>query len=198
MTAFFHTTYRRIASACALLCAAACTPSWEGYTPEMFELANIKDSNVVPKSAPRTFVAAFDTHCVAKMNAFDSIPEGLRAANYVQMPRVVPAQATQTRVQMYAVDDKRPLVMLSSDGAPPVCAVAAASRTGQTAAVDRYVAATFPNATALDPARIGKTTERAWLTGTNPNRLVTTTRKGRPNEPASVMLMIMNAADAKT
>lgn len=132
--------------------------------PEIYELANIRPSNVVPKASPSNLVNTFETFCLDGSHDPARIAERLRSASFVPLPKEVPgwpSLAQQTNVTAFAVDDNRPLVMLSDDG--QTCAVGAESRTGQTARIQEMIAQRFPSAQALDPQTVSSGTETAFL-----------------------------------
>jgi|GEM_PF-987652 len=149
-----------LVAACAVP-AAAPDPAVPVVTAEVYELANIRAGNVVPKSSPATLVATFEKYCLEGSHAPARISRALRAADYVAVPKGKPGPITA-----FVVDDSRPMVMLADDGRS--CAVAAASRTGQSARIQSMIASRFPQAQALDPPEVGANTELAvHVTGAN-------------------------------
>lgn len=141
--------------------AAACNvpgadpdPIGVPVTPDVYELANIRHSNIVPKSSPATLVATFETYCLDGPSDVQRVAAKLRAADFVAVPKDQPSAITA-----FVVDDSRPLVMLSDDGR--TCAVVAKSRTGQTTRIQRMIASRFPGAKALDPAAVSDQIELA-------------------------------------
>ncbi|MGQ0610599.1 MAG: hypothetical protein ACT4N9_05790 [Paracoccaceae bacterium] len=152
------------AQVCAMLfvagAGAACTspgtpPQPGQIAPELYELANIRPSNIVPKSSPSTLVKTFEAYCLDGAHDPARVGARLRSAGFVEVPTDILGQPTVTQptnVTAYAVDDTRPLVMLSSDGR--TCAVAAESRTGQTARIREMIAQRFPSARPLDPSTL--------------------------------------------
>jgi hypothetical protein len=148
--------------------------------PSRIELANIKPANVVPKSSPEQLIDAFDDVCFA-----DSVSDAeakLRAAGYVPATRV--ASSTMT---LYYVDDERPAVGLRAAVGGFDCAVHAETRTGQTNAVDDYVARKFPKAELRDNPH----TERYWLAPYTKGGILFTSREGRPWRPETYIVGIL-------
>ena len=102
----------RAAAVAALLAAgvlAGCAPG-AGQGPEALELANIAESNIVPKSSPAQFARAFERFCLD--TPAEARAETLRAADYVPF---APVRAS-SRVRTFVVDDRRPAVMLAGEG----------------------------------------------------------------------------------
>jgi hypothetical protein len=123
-------------------------------TPEVFELANMRPSNVVPKSSPKALVSAFQKYCLNGPHDPARVAASLRAADFVAVPN-----ASSNGVSAFVVDDSRPMVMISQNGR--TCAVAAAARTGQTARIRSMIAGQFPQARPVDPATVSPNTELA-------------------------------------
>ncbi|SFB18773.1 hypothetical protein SAMN05421688_0010 [Poseidonocella pacifica] len=145
----------------------------EETRPDRFELANVRASNVVPKSSATAFVGAFARHCLKGEPA--AIEASLLSAGYVQ------ARGGTGPARSFVVDDKRPLVILSEGG----CAVGAAPRTGQTPRVQSFVTQTFPGARAVDPQALSA--ERAWQLADG--TLILTTRSGTPGLSTATYLL---------
>lgn len=124
---------------------AACTPVASPQTavpaagPELYEFANIRQSNIIPKSSPTAFVRAFDSFCRQGGTSAAAVARKLRAKDYVAAPRAAGSQQTA-----FVVDDTRPMVVVSDNGR--FCAVVATSRTGQTAKARAFVASHFASA----------------------------------------------------
>lgn len=180
----FDTTPRRRARPAVLACAAAlalggCASA--AGTPERLELANMNPGNVVPKSSPAQLVAAFERFCLDTDAA--AAPAALRRSDYVEVPR-----RTGGMVRSFVVDDRRPAVMLSDAGR--ACAVAAASRTGQTERLRGMITRRFPGATPVDPARIGAQTEQAWVVPGARGGIVFVQRLTAPAQPSRLILGI--------
>jgi len=152
---------------------------------DVFELANISPSNIVPKSSPATFLRAFRSFCLDHVATPETIGPALIGANYVAVP-----QQSAGMFQSYAVDDSRPLVMVALQPDATHCAVAAEARTGQTSSVETFVAQTWPEAVTGDPATIGPRVERFWLVGNDPVQIITASRHGAPSSPAIYILAI--------
>ncbi|OIQ05458.1 MAG: hypothetical protein AUK60_10135 [Rhodobacteraceae bacterium CG2_30_10_405] len=136
---------------------AACTAApaaTQAVAPEVYELANMRPGNVVPKSSPAALVSAFGKYCLDGPPDPAGVAARLRAADYVAVP-----QTTPNGITAFVVDDSRPMVMVSDDGR--TCAVGAASRTGQSARIRGLIAKRFPGATPLDPASVSPNTELA-------------------------------------
>ena len=150
-------------------------------TSDAYELANIYADNVVPKSTPARFVAAFERYCLDHDGTgLDAI---LRADDYVPVPRRAGA-----KVQSWVVDDRRPAVMLLDDRAG--CSVAAEARTGQTTEVQALVARRYPGARSLDPTDVGRNVEQAWAVPGEPGVILFTQRIGTPHTPSRLILGI--------
>ena len=150
-------------------------------SPDAYELANIYADNVVPKSTPARFVAAFERYCLDHSGTgLDAL---LRADDYVPVPRRAGA-----KVQSWVVDDRRPTVMLL-DGRTG-CSVAAEARTGQTTEVQALIARRYPNAAPLDPAAVGRSVEQAWAVPGEPGVIIFTQRIGTPHTPSRLILGI--------
>lgn len=152
---------RRVAGLAGLLLLAGCAPeavtaprSGPDVPPELFELANMRHANVVPKSSPAALVAAFEKFCLDGARNPAQAAARLRAADYVAVPQAAPNGLTA-----FVVDDSRPMVLVSDDGR--TCAVGAAARTGQTARIRAMIAQRFPAATPLPPASVSPNTELA-------------------------------------
>ena len=150
--------------------------------PEGFELANIAESNIVPKSSPAQFVGAFGRFCLDTAEA--DRPAALRGADYVAF---APVRAA-SRVRTFVVDDRRPAVMLGGRGD---CAVAAEARTGQSARAARLIAERFPGASPVEPARLGPNVETAWLSRPG-GPVILTMRQIRPGLPSRYMLALVH------
>jgi hypothetical protein len=152
----------------ALTVALAAGCGSQGLGPDAYELANIRGSNIVPKSSPTAFVKAFDKFCAKGPRDPQSADRLLRASSYVPLPR-----KARNDGRIYVVDDKRPAVGLSSQG----CMVQAYSRTGQTERVRRYVAANFPSATPVTANLLARhKLEQAWVISGDQHGIVATRR----------------------
>ncbi|WP_323035495.1 hypothetical protein [Pararhodobacter sp.] len=112
-------------------------------THEQYEYANLRPSNIVPKSSPAALVTAFERFCLDGGRDVSLVSQRLRRADYVAAPR-----DADSEVMAFVVDDRRPMVLLSRDGR--YCAVAAESRTGQTARITAMLARRFPGARPVD------------------------------------------------
>ncbi|MBA86276.1 hypothetical protein ACSSNL_07385 [Thalassobius sp. S69A] len=134
--------------------------------PDAAELANIRKSNIVPKSSASAFVKTFDKFCVTGPAAPAAKEALLRDAGYV------PLRAPINGARAFVSDDRRPAVAFSDRS----CMVYARSRTGQTNRVNRYMRATFPQAVALDPATAGRSFEQVWQVSDSPAALVGSSR----------------------
>lgn len=145
-----------LVAACAAPQTEAATAPGQVAAPEIYELANMRPGNVVPKSSPSALMSAFTKYCLDGSRDPARVGASLRSADYVAVPQTAPNGITA-----FVVDDSRPMVMVSQDGR--TCAVGAASRTGQTARIRSMIAERFPAATALDPASVSPNTELAML-----------------------------------
>ena len=163
----------------AALLASGCT--LPDASPEEIELANMRPSNVIPKSSPGQFVSAFEQFCTDLLDRPDRRDTVLRAADYVPT-----TGRPRNGARLYVVDDRRPAVAVIADPRSIGCAVMAEPRTGQTDEVRRWVAREFPAATARTSSEvdIGRTGEDAWTfpTGNGRTGLIFTMRDG-PFEP---------------
>jgi len=151
--------------------------------PEGFELANIDDANILPKSSPAQFVGAFARFCLDTADA--DRPGALRGADYVAFGRARSA----SRVRTFVVDDRRPAVMLGGGGD---CAVAAEARTGQSARAARLIAERFPAARPIEPGGLGPNAETAWLSRPG-GPVIQTLRQIRPGQPSRYMLALVHS-----
>jgi hypothetical protein len=167
-----------------VIMVSACSNA--GTPPEAFEIANMRESNFIPKTSPTAFVNVFNRYCVSGSRDTAAIAEALKLIDYVAL-----RETGSGRFEYLVVDSLNPLVTLSQPQDPYMCAVTAESRAGQTNAVDRYIAANHPNAVPLSPKTINPTAEQAWLVGTNPRTIILTLRDGTPSTPARFTLMIL-------
>lgn len=168
---------RRALSVCAVL--AGCAPA-RPATPDRHELANILPGNIVPKSSPAQLARTFETFCLNGPRDFAAAERALRQAVYVPLP-------SQGRgITGFVVDDKRPMVLVSSDGRS--CGVGAQSHTGQTERIRTLVAKRFPTARPVDASRFGQDLEQAWqVPGTG---ILFLQRMGQPNSPSRLVFGI--------
>lgn len=171
------------AAALAVSLLGACGGPW---TAEDFEVANMRPSNLVPKSSPRSFVATFERHCLDRLEAPPTIGPSLLAADFVRAPDGRGARMGPGR-ELYVVDDRRPSVMLERSPGKTFCGVTAASRTGQTARARRAMAAR-PDAVPVSAAAPGPRMEAAWRLWPDGRTLVFLQRRGTPATPASLIL----------
>lgn len=152
-----RTKYLCLATTCVL--AGCDVPA---AIPNRAELLNFRPSHIVPKTSPTAFVTAFRRYCLAGDSA--TAQGRLRADDYI------PTRAFG-RDDVYVVDDRKPMVMITDDG----CAIRAASRAGQTNAVADFLATQA--AEPVDPARTGAPgAESAWLLSDPAPALVLQTR----------------------
>jgi hypothetical protein len=157
----------------ACLALGACVePGAEGY-----ELANMRPSNIVPKSSPARLVAIFEDICLDGPTDANATAGRLRTMDYVEVPSRQPRA-----IRSFVVDDSRPAIMLGSDGRS--CAVAARSRTGQTERLRSLIARRYPGATALGGAGI----EQGWSLGGG-NSAVLVRRVVRPGYPSELIVI---------
>ncbi|MCF6231955.1 MAG: hypothetical protein L3J36_02445 [Rhodobacteraceae bacterium] len=148
---------------------AGCTTA--GLGPDALEVANIKRSNIVPKSSPGALVHAFDKYCVNGPRDRTLADALLRKSNYVPRPR-----RGQNKTRVYVIDNKRPLVALTQN----ICVVQARSRTGQTHKFRAYIANTFPRAKPVPPGTFWHNIEQAWAVPSDPPAIVATQRDLEP------------------
>jgi hypothetical protein len=170
----------------AVLLLAACAGGAKA-APEIHELANIDDWNLVPKSSPARFVAGFERFCLDTPPLPATVAAALRGADYVPVP-----ERRADGVTTFVVDDSRPMVMLLANGRG--CAVAAESRSGQTERLRAMVGRRFPEATSIDPALVGRNTETAWLAPGPNGGIVFVQRLGTPSTPSRLILGIWRAS----
>jgi hypothetical protein len=136
------------------LLTAACMPAVQtdpkvvAVSPELYEFANMRQSNMIPKSSPAAFERGFESFCINGGSTAASVAAKLRKTDYVAAPNSTPSGQTA-----FVVDDTRPMVVISDDGR--FCGVLARSRTGQTARVQRFIAKRFPKATQIDQSLAG-------------------------------------------
>ncbi|MDR5651738.1 hypothetical protein [Ruixingdingia sedimenti] len=170
-----------------LFCLAALAGCDAPQGPDAQELRNIHPAHILPKSSPRQLTAVFEHICL------DTPPgaaaQALRGMDYVEVPRrASPGIGSgDGAIRSFAVDDRRPAVMLAADGS--ACAVAAAARTGQTGRIHDMVARRFPAAAPVDPARLGPRVERAWAIA--PGQVVLLQRPYGPGQPPALILAIV-------
>ena len=163
----------------ALLAGCVSPVPGPGAGADAFELANLRPSNIVPKTAPARLVAGFETACLDGPADPDRAAAALRKADYVET-RTRPG----ARTRGFVVDDSRPAVLIGVEGRS--CAVAAKARTGQTERIRAMVARRYPRAQTLDPARFGPRTESAWTTG---DGLIVLNRVILPGRPSELLLI---------
>jgi hypothetical protein len=131
-----------------LASAVACAPTNITYRPlsplgpEAYEFANMRPSNMVPKSSPAAFEKAFNGYCLNGGASLETIAAKLRKDDYIATPRQTAEGQTA-----FVVDDSKPMVIVSNDGR--YCAVMATARSGQTARIHRFIANRFPKATPI-------------------------------------------------
>ena len=149
-----------------------------GAGADAFELANLRPAHAIPRTAPTRLIATFETTCLDGPQDPDRAAAALRAQDYVE---------TRSRGQTrgFVVDDSRPAVLLGRDGRS--CAVAAKARTGQSERIRAMVARRFPGASALDPARAGPRSERAW--GLPGGGMIVLNRMILPGRPSELLLI---------
>ncbi|MEL7012361.1 MAG: hypothetical protein AAFO72_03670 [Pseudomonadota bacterium] len=120
---------------------------------DRLELATIYPWNEIPKSTPLELIVGFDTFCANGPEGTAAKETALRNAGYV------PTNATSGKTrQLFLVDNQLPAIAIS----PDMCIARATARSGQTNAVGRYVADTFPNAAPMDTDALTVDVEQAW------------------------------------
>ena len=153
------------------------------------ELGNIRLSNVVPKSSPKSMIAAFERYCLDTGGDAARAGAALRASDYVEVP-----ERGSDGLRSWVVDDRRPAVMVGHGVQSGACAVAVSPRTGQTEAVQRLVADRLGGARGLSPDRVGRGVEQAWATA---DGAVVFTRRGRlPDTEPYYMLGVLHGRGA--
>lgn len=164
------------AAGAAMLCLmlAGCTST---LTADDYELRNMSPDNIVPKSSPKAFVAAFSSYCL-EPGSPAATRARLRSGNYVPAPRKL------GRMEVWVVDDRRPAVLLSETE----CVVLAKARTGQTERARQLVRDRFPTAVPMTDARF----ESLWqIPGTDRSTLIFTQRN-QANEPESQFMLCIS------
>ena len=157
----------------------------ESRSPEFYEFANMRASNIVPKSSAAAFVGAFERFCLdAGQDAVDTAG-ALRAADYVAGPR-----RNGDTMTAFVVDDRRPMVQISDDGR--FCAVVAEARTGQSARVRRMVSRRFAGAQPLPTNAPG--TELAVRVAGDHAGLIELRRLAPADSGSRVILAILRAS----
>ncbi len=154
-----------VAALCAGLVLGGCTAG--AVSSDAAELNNMWRANLVPKATPSQMVRTFDRFCVNGSRDMAQAERDLRAAEYIPLPN-----SRTPGARAWVEDDEAPAVALSD----AMCVVAASSRSGQTDRFQRYVADTFPQARAVDPAPLGNTIEQAWEVGGSEPFLIATER----------------------
>lgn len=164
------------------VCAAlsACTPTGQ-LTSDIHELANIRPSNIVPKSSPKQLAGTFERFCLDGPRSAGRMESALRAADYVPVP------LRNRSIRAFVVDDKRPMVAISVSGR--ICTVEAESRTGQTERLRKLVADRFPNAIHYDAGELARLNlEQAWYIPSVGK--LTLKRNSSPSTPSSLIFTI--------
>lgn len=129
--------------ALTVVVAAGCVPASRtevtarAPTAELYEFANMRESNLVPKSSSAALVKAFEKFCFDSGRDAKAVAKKLRAADFVAAPNTSANGQTA-----FVVGDTRPMVVISDDGR--FCAVVAQSRTGQTARIRSMIDRRFP------------------------------------------------------
>ena len=123
-------------------------------TGEQIELANMRESSIVPQSRPAQFILAFNRYCLA--DDAPSARAALRANDYVRA-------GNSDGVETFVVDDTNPAVQLAGNGSDFSCTVTASARTGQSNRFEDFVRDTFPDAVPREPDMLGQGIERLWL-----------------------------------
>ena len=149
-------------------------------TSDTYELANIDPRNVIPKSTPKAFVAAFEKYCLDEGPNTAAIERALRSTDYVRVPG-------NSALRSWVVDDKRPAVVVAANGLS--CAVAAQARTGQTERVREMVSSRFPGAIAVPANMKPAGMESLWLVDADKNVFVFTKRRTPVGEPSQLILI---------
>lgn len=169
---------------------AGCVPAADGtqqrpaHTAELYEFANIRESNIIPKSSPAALVKAFEKFCLDAGRDAKGVARQLRAADYVAAPNY----ATNGQAA-FVVDDTRPMVVISDDGR--FCAVVAKSRTGQTARIRSMIDQRFAGARSIAPATL-KTEILVQTSGRNAG--LVTLRRLAPNLAGSRLVLAIQRA----
>lgn len=140
-------------------------------TREAAELENMWRNNVIPKTTASALVNAFAHRCIGSISNLAKLPERLRADDYVQIRAADGFRA-------FVTDSKQPFVAFRSRDEADHCYVLAEARTGQRAAVERFMAERYPGARSVDPAGAGLPADRAWLIKDRPATMVYTLFSG--------------------
>ena len=170
---------RRVSSAlrgvgAAMLLSVPLSGCMADLSADDYELRNMNPDNIVPKSSPKAFVAAFESFCLEPQSRASARAK-LRASDYVPAPRKLGA------MEVWVVDDRRPAVLLNDTD----CAVLAESRTGQTGRVNALVGDRFPEATPVTDSRF----ESLWQVDGADRRTLIFTRRIQPNQPQSQFML---------
>lgn len=150
-------------------------------TPEAMELANIRPWNIVPNSSPARLAGSFALYCLDAPADAARVAAMLRAADHVEVPARSPRA-----IRSFLVDDNRPAVLLAADGR--ACAVAAKSRTGQTARITALIRQRFPGAVPLAAAQLGPAAESGWALGPGEG-VVVLRRVPKPGRPSELLVL---------
>lgn len=166
---------RRVRSALrgvgAALLLSGCTAD---LTADDYEVRNMNPDNIVPKSSPKAFIAAFESFCLDPQSRA-AVRAKLRANDYVPAPRKLGA------MEVWVVDDRRPAVLLNDKD----CAVLAESRTGQTERVKALVGDRFPEAAPVTDPRF----ENLWQVEDADRRTLIFIRRIQPNQAQSQYML---------
>jgi len=172
--------------AALVLMVSACAPAASPDRAEALELANIRETNIVPKTSPARLVAHFTDYCVETRADPARVRAKLRAADYVEVP-----SRASSPVRSFVVDDSKPAVLLMREGLG--CAVAAESRTGQISRIERMIASDFAQAMPVDPRRLGRSVERAWAVSGPVDGVIFVQRINAPGQSSRLILGIKHS-----
>jgi hypothetical protein len=171
----------RISAALTLAALAGCSTVVGDGGPAEVELANIRPSNIIPKTKPSQLISTFERVCMAK--TIEAARAELRDLDYV---KARPSRGNAA-VESYYSDNRRPAVGMQPAAGGFDCVMTVEARTGQTNAVDDYVAGTFP----VRQAQSRDGFERFWLAPGANGGILFTQRKGRPLRPERFTFGVM-------
>lgn len=158
---------------------AACTTAVNSR--DAAEIQNIRQSNIIPKASARVFVQSFKTYCTDLLATLGGLPSKARNGDYVEI-------RSSGGFRTFVTDSRKPLVAFKQTPDVSHCYVAAEARTGQTAAVERFVAKNFSGNRQIDA---GRSADDAWLVTEAPPTMVYLKRQGSPFDTPRVFLGII-------
>lgn len=173
--------------ASALVALSACLPADDARS-EVYEIAGILPSNVLPQSSPASLLRTFRKVCVDS-DGVAQMEAALRSSDYVEVPARRRTRSPETR--FFVVDTTAPLVGITIDEKSTLCTVSAGSRTGQTNRFEDFVAEIWPEATPLAATAISPSAETAWALDSESKNIAFSLRDGPPSKPATYTIAIL-------